>query len=845
MKHCFSEWSKRIAPEFRASFDDDLSILERVLSEADEATPRALRETSLSHVGLPDVPGPDAKHNMVLVALACAEVCQNSHPDDCQALCAVLKVLLKGQLPLQPVDLQRLLEFMTTLPAIDPRIVPVDEVVGQIEKKVVGQSVLPEWSGLLKNLHQVVDAFTEKKTKSIETLLTRITNLCSDSVTDRLKTDQGWADLMQQDVVGLNDSDRKLWESLLSCASSVVPEPPAKDWDISHDENRFSNMVDMDAYWREHDRLFFARRPAAEWKESINAQIAAVGVGSFESYRLKWLRAIPDSKPSTLSQISVNREILRGLIWTCEHSDDAELARAIRTASEFLLRKNSPLGRASVQVFVHLRASNCLEEMTHLLNQVKPQSQVRLIETARLLVAERTGVTSGDLGDLPLPDSGFSEMGRRVETLAGFRAELLVRQSGSVELCWFKPNGQQQKSVPAKVKREHAAEVRSLKQAIKEVKTTLSTARDCLEFAPLEQRSWKVDEWRERHVDHPVVGTVGCRILWKIEQDEKTTIAAFDGASLVDVRGRAQKLSHQARVSVWHPIGSPADEVQGWREWLIAHNVRQPFKQAHREVYILTDAERETEFYSNRFASHVLKQSQFRALAKTRGWKTDYVGGWNDGDAGIAQRDLPEWELRAELWTNAVGDEFADAGGFLYIATDQVRFYRPDSDEPLPLNDVPQIPFSEIMRDVDLFVGVCSVGNDPTWNDGGPDGRNVDYWHDYSFGELSETAVTRGAVLEQIIPRLSIADRCTFDDKFLIVRGDLRTYRIHLGSSNILMEPNDEYLCIVPAQGVTLDENLFLPFEGDNRLSVILSKAILLAHDTKIKDPTILSQINR
>ena len=37
---------------------------------------------------------------------------------------------------------------------------------------------------------------------------------------------------------------------------------------------------------------------------------------------------------------------------------------------------------------------------------------------------------------------------------------------------------------------------------------------------------------------------------------------------------------------------------------------------------------------------------------------------------------------------------------------------------------------------------------------------------------------------------------------------------------------------------------VFLPFEGDKTLAVILSKAFLLAADTKITDETILSQIN-
>jgi len=55
------------------------------------------------------------------------------------------------------------------------------------------------------------------------------------------------------------------------------------------------------------------------------------------------------------------------------------------------------------------------------------------------------------------------------------------------------------------------------------------------------------------------------------------------------------------------------------------------------------------------------------------------------------------------------------------------------------------------------------------------------------------------------------------------------------------MEPNNSYLCIVE---VRAKNNVMLPFEGDRTLSLILSKAMLLANDTKIKDKTILSQIN-
>jgi hypothetical protein len=90
---------------------------------------------------------------------------------------------------------------------------------------------------------------------------------------------------------------------------------------------------------------------------------------------------------------------------------------------------------------------------------------------------------------------------------------------------------------------------------------------------------------------------------------------------------------------------------------------------------------------------------------------------------------------------------------------------------------------------------------------------------------------------------MKFADRLRIDGRYLVVEGKLNTYKIHIGTSNILMAPDDSYLCIVQTgRGKT---NVLLPFEDDPMLSLILSKATMLANDDKIKDSTILSQINR
>jgi len=185
----------------------------------------------------------------------------------------------------------------------------------------------------------------------------------------------------------------------------------------------------------------------------------------------------------------------------------------------------------------------------------------------------------------------------------------------------------------------------------------------------------------------------------------------------------------------------------------------------------------------------------------------------------------------------------SESGIALYVSTDQVRFID-QAGEAVPLEEIPPVLLSEVMRDVDLFVGVASVGNDPNWRDqDNREGYNT-YWAEASFGNLSATAETRKAVLARLLPRLAIAQVARLEGRFLIVKGKLRTYKIHLGSGNILMEPNDQYLCIVPGRSIEPgNRHLYLPFEGDSILAIVLSKAFLLSQDDKITDIVILRQI--
>ena len=231
-----------------------------------------------------------------------------------------------------------------------------------------------------------------------------------------------------------------------------------------------------------------------------------------------------------------------------------------------------------------------------------------------------------------------------------------------------------------------------------------------------------------------------------------------------------------------------------------------------------------------------------------RRWGSNFLGPYDGGYNGIAKREFKSLAIRAEFWHDAIEQELQGLMGSVeHCTTDQVRFVRQGRvDDLLPLRDVPSIVFSEAMRDVDLFVSVTSIGADYVWPDGAPERRDRlgAYWRRAWDLPLTGSAETRRDALDRLIPGLVIADRLSLTERWLVVRGDLRTYRIHLGSGNILMEPADTYLCIVPGRGGA-SEKLFLPFDDDPTLSVILSKAFLLARDTKITDRSIVLQIRK
>ena len=611
----------------------------------------------------------------------------------------------------------------------------------------------------------------------------------------------------------------------------------------------------------------------AKFRKATRLHMQQIGAEAFEVQATEWLSFLLNKPVEELSHSAKyghdeydlsedlyldesNIPVAKGLVWavlSLDNLSDSLLLLLANLAAKCYRKVPGigplclSLGNACVWTLSQTGLPGAAH-LAQLLTKTTNQSIRKVLQKRLTELATSLHLTPADLEDLAIPTHGLRQ-GRRRFDLDEYYAELALTEPTKVALQWFKATGTPLKSVPAALKKTHATEVKVLQKLLAHVQQTLTNQRVRLERTYLTNRTWRYERFAECYLHHELLGGMTQTLIWRFTlPDGAQHDAIWRANAWVGVDEQALvRLEAATDIQLWHPVLSPTATVLQWRATLEKWQLRQPFKQAFREIYLLTPPEERTRTYSNRMAAHLLRQHQCSALAKQRGWQQRLMGGFDHGSNG-ATLEIPAHHLRAEFWLTEVTEDTAalHSGIYQYVATDQVRFVE-RAGEPVPLPEIPPLVFSEVMRDVDLFVGVASVGNDPQWRDNGGLAQYRNYWETYSFGELGEVAKNRRLALERLVPRLKIGKVSEIRDKFLVVRGKVRTYKIHLGSGNILMEPNDQYLCIVPDRSVKTmgAPGVFLPFEGDGVLSIILSKAALLMDDDQITDETILRQIGR
>lgn len=490
----------------------------------------------------------------------------------------------------------------------------------------------------------------------------------------------------------------------------------------------------------------------------------------------------------------------------------------------------------AIWVYSQLPVETGVPHLTLLRAKIKKKSVQNRIDSALKKIGQKHKVSAEQIEEMAISSYGLNAQHVLEKPMGAFIANYRLINHRKGELSWINQQGKAQSSLPNSIKEDCAHSLKLFKAQIKEIETQLSIQKERIENLYLKNQEWNYQNWRKLYIAHPLIGVLGKQLIWSFRSEEQQGEGFWQDEYVVDTQGNPLNwVDAQSRVTLWHPIQATSEQVQSWRKFLVERQITQPFKQAFREVYLLTDAERATQNYSNRYSGHFLDIKVFTGLAKTRGWASSTYG------QNSPSKRLPHWNLKAEFHVdeNSFRRDM-DRRIEIFLETHGVRFYQ--DRKTLDLQEIPLLIFSEVMRDVDLFVSVANMVVDPLWIEQAHQPMR-EYAQNYNEQELQAMALTRKEALQYLIPKLKIANKCSFEGNFLRVQGRIRAYKINFKSGNILMEPNDRYLCIVEDRSKNnLADKLYLPFDGDRLLSIILSKALLLADDHKITDPSIIRQ---
>ena len=636
-----------------------------------------------------------------------------------------------------------------------------------------------------------------------------------------------WSQIVFDEIGGLEEITRSGWEGLL-----------------------------------EHCRSLEQASPGSKWKKKSGELIKMLGEEEVYPSLLRWLALGPTpGQPSEARSPIEDSAYQKGAVWCLGQRNDREAAVAIADFGIACLRKVPQLGAVSqkvgfacAQVLGAMECSEAVAQLARLRAKVKYTVARRLIEKSLQQAAERSGLTVQELEDVSVGNFGLDAQGQAKIDVGDSQALVQLGEDGRVVVVWQNADGKPIKSAPSHIKKAFPKEVRSVASLAKNLEQTYLAQRSRLESSFVLPTSMPLAHWQTYFAEHPLLGFLGRRLIWTFRNDqgwERSGIWSAQG--VVDSFGNTVELAAAQTVRLWHPLATDSAEVQRWRERIFNANIRQPFRQAFREFYQVTEDERDTKMYSNRFAGIIMRQHQFASLCRARGWDYRLMGANFDG-ANVPTKKFDPWNMSVEFYVDLPSDidrsllesglgEQSGAGINLFLGSDQVRFYR-DGRE-IPVDEFPAILYSEVMRDIDLFTSASAVGDDEAWVDQGDRGIGI-FKKEFDVQELTAIINLRHEMLSLVLPHTSIHDRCKLHKNCLEVRGQLGSYRIEFVWAGAMLQIDSAYRWLRIPQTILNAVHLDLteiPIELDSRSEVILRKAYVLADDWKIDSPDLIKQL--
>lgn len=386
------------------------------------------------------------------------------------------------------------------------------------------------------------------------------------------------------------------------------------------------------------------------------------------------------------------------------------------------------------------------------------------------------------------------------------RVELLVDDEGKAELLVSRKD-KKLKSIPDKYKKNKLIE--GLKDGKNYLTKQFSRTKLALENSMLRRDKYTVAELRQI-MEHPIVRAMLSKLVLFIPKTQKAGF--WTDLGLVDTEGVTMPVVETEELVIAHPYDL-FESVQWdlFQRYLFVNEIQQPFKQVFRELYVPTADEMEQRTRSTRYQGHQIQPNKTVALLRGKGWTVSYEEGlqkvFHKEGYLVTMFAMADWFTPSDVEAPTL---------------ELICFYALKDRTLLPFDAIDPVIFSEVMRDMDLVVSVAHVGEvDP---------------------EASHSSMEMRAALARESAQLFGLDNVEVKERHILVRGTLAEYSIHLGSG--MVSKGGRQLSIIPVQSQHRGR-VFLPFvDADPKSAEIISKMRYLAQDNKIKDPTILEQIN-
>ena len=391
------------------------------------------------------------------------------------------------------------------------------------------------------------------------------------------------------------------------------------------------------------------------------------------------------------------------------------------------------------------------------------------------------------------------------QIIEGVAFKITLDENGKATLACSK-DGKTLKSVPAKLKKHET--VVALTDMVKTLSEQYRRTRVMLERAMEDSTTFTFGELSALSA-HPVVYPM-LKNLVLISGD---TVGFLADNGLVNDNGTIQTLDDSAEIKIAHPFDLYSKGYwRAYQKYLFENKIAQPFRQIFRELYVKT-AEEMDMFHSLRYAGNQIQPAKTVGALKSRRWVADIEDG--------LQKVYYKENIVAQIY--ALADWFSPAD-IEAPTLEWVCFTNRKTGEEIKIADIPDIVFSEVMRDVDLAVSVAHAGG-------------VDPETSHSTMEM------RAAILSFVLPMFRITN-VKVEGHHAIVEGKLAEYSIHLGSG-VVHQLGGAMIPVLPVHSQHRGK-IFLPFvDDDPKTAEIISKVLLFAEDDKIKDPMILSNISK